>query len=64
MPFEVAILDTDTPPIYQQIAPKAFQLQHVGLSSSAIARRIGVTDKTMTKAVDWFRGIEHRFHDK
>jgi len=57
----VAILDTAAPPIYQQIASKAFQLQQLGMSSSAIARRLGVTDKTVAKGIAWLIGIQcHR----
>ena len=62
IPFEAAILDTSTPPAYQQIAPKALQLQQLGMSSLAIANRLGVTDKTVTKAVAWHRRI-HRYPD-
>jgi len=58
--FEAEILDTGAAPIYQQIAPKAFQLKQLGMSVSAIARSLGVTDKTVAKAVAWFRRIEHR----
>lgn len=50
VPIETAILDTGSPPIYQQISPKAFQLQQLGLSNSVIARRLGV-DETVSKAV-------------
>jgi len=42
IPIEEAILDAGTPPIYRQIAPKAFQLQQVGMSSLGSAKRIGV----------------------
>jgi predicted transcriptional regulator len=49
----VAILDTEAPPVHQQIAAKAFQLQQLGMSDSAIARRLGVTDKTVAKAIAW-----------
>ena len=60
IPFEVAILDTRAAPIYQQIAPKAVQLQQLGLSNSAIAKRLGVTDKTVAKCVVWLRRVQHR----
>jgi len=55
IPFEVAILDTDAPPTYQKIAPRAFQLHQLGMSSLAIARRLAVTDKTVTKAIQWLQ---------
>jgi hypothetical protein len=57
IPIEAAILDTTAAPVYQQIAPKAFQLQQLGMSNLAIARRIGITDKTVAKAVAWLRRI-------
>jgi len=41
----------DAPPVYQQIAPRAFQLQQLGMNNAAIARRFGVTDKTVAKAL-------------
>ena len=53
IPIEAAILDTDAPPIYQQIAPKAVQLQQLGMNNSAIARRLGVNDKTVARAMAW-----------
>jgi hypothetical protein len=59
IPIEAVILDTGGPPIYQQVASKAFQLQQLGMSSLAIARRLGVTDKTVAKAVAWFRRAAH-----
>ena len=62
IPFETEIVDSDAAPIYHQIAPKAFQFKQWGLSNSLIAKRLGVTDKTVVKAVDWFQRIEHRFN--
>ena len=62
VPFETELLDTSAAPLYQQIAPKAFQLQQLGLSNSSIAKRLGVTDKTAAKAVGWLRRVEHRFN--
>ena len=62
IPFEAEILDTGAAPIYQQIAPKAFQLKQLSLCNSLISRRLGVTDKTVAKAIAWLRRIEHRFN--
>jgi hypothetical protein len=56
----VEILDAGAAPIYQQIAPKAFQLKQLSLSNCSIARRLGITDKTVAKAVDWIRRGGHR----
>jgi hypothetical protein len=60
IPIEVAILDTSTPPIYENIAPKALQLQQLGMNKSAIARRLGVTDRTVAKAIAWLGRVGHR----
>jgi len=57
IPFEVAILDTAAAPVYQQIAPKALQLQRLGMSRLAIAERLGVTDKTVGKAIVWLQRV-------
>jgi hypothetical protein len=58
IPIEAAILDTAPAPVYQQIAPKAVQLQQLGMSNSAIARRLGVTDRTVAKAIAWLGRVE------
>ncbi len=55
MPLKVALLDTERRPLYQQVAQKALHLRELGLSLSAIARRLGVTDKTVAKAISWLR---------
>ena len=55
MPFEVPLLGTSLPPIYQRIAPRATHLRELGLTDAAIARRLGVTDKTVAKGSRWFR---------
>jgi len=52
----VALVETAAPPAYQTIAPKALQLRELGLSDRVIAARLGVTDKTVAKAVRWLRG--------
>jgi orotate phosphoribosyltransferase-like protein len=59
----VAILDTAPPPVYQQIAPKALQLQQLGLSNSAIAKRLEVSDKTASKAISWLLGVSLHHRD-
>jgi hypothetical protein len=58
IPIEVAILDTDAPPIYQQVAPKASQLKQLGMRNSVIAKRFGVTDRTVAKAIAWLGCVE------
>jgi len=60
IPIEAAILDTAPAPVYQQIAPKALQLQQLGMSNSAIARRLGVTDRRAAGAIAWLRRVGQR----
>ena len=57
MPLELALLDTSKSPIYQQIAGKALHLNELGLSHSAIARRLEVNDKTVAKAIRWIHQV-------
>ncbi len=55
VPFEVSLLQAARLSVYQNIARKAMHLNDLGLSNSAIARRLGVTDKTIAKAIMWIR---------
>ena len=55
MPVEVALLDTEERPLYQRIASKARQLHELGLSYSAIARKLDVDGKTVARASRWLR---------
>jgi len=57
MPIEVQILQIKPPPVYQRIAPKAQQLQELGLSQSEIGRRLGVDRWTVGKALIWMKEI-------
>jgi DNA invertase Pin-like site-specific DNA recombinase len=41
------------PPVYQQIAANAKQLRELGMSYRAVARALGVNDKTVAKAIVW-----------
>jgi len=63
IPFEVAVLDAGTSPAYQKIASKSFQLQQLGLSNSAIAKRLEVSDKTASKAISWLLGVSLHHRD-
>ena len=49
------LLETKRRPLYQRVARNALQLRELGLSYSAIARRLGVDAKTVTKAVRWLQ---------
>lgn len=46
-------MEVERVPLYQVIAPKAVHLWDLGLNPSCIARHLGVTDKTATKAIRW-----------
>ncbi len=53
LPLEAALLETAEAPAYQRIAQEAKHLQQLGLSLSRIAKHLGVTDKTVAKAIRW-----------
>jgi transposase-like protein len=50
--FEATLIEIAPRPTYQRIALKARHLSDLGLSHSAIARRLGVSDKTTAKAIE------------
>ena len=45
------LLEVRHPFAYQQVAEKANRLRQLGMSAAAIARVVGVTDKTVAKAL-------------
>jgi hypothetical protein len=49
----VALVETLEPPVYLRVARKALHLRELGMSDRAIAGRLGVTDKTIAKAIAW-----------
>jgi hypothetical protein len=55
--FEAHLLEIKPPPTYQRIASRAYQLDRLGLSHRRIAEKLGVTGKTVTKAVSWHRSM-------
>ena len=56
VPRETALRRVGEPPIYQRIAPRAAWLRDLGYPDTLIAQCIGVTDKTVAKALRWFAG--------
>ena len=44
-------------PVYQRSAAKAVSLRYRGYSAHAIAVELRVTDKTVAKAIRWFKGL-------
>jgi hypothetical protein len=54
LPVEAALIETAPPPAYQQIAARAKQLSRLGWSNVQIASALGVTDKTVAKALAWW----------
>ena len=55
IPVEVTLLGAVEPPLYQQIALNALGLHQLGLNASRIAKRLGVTDRTVAKALRWLQ---------
>jgi hypothetical protein len=51
----VPLIHPKPPPLYQTIGSKAVHLWELGLTNAAIARRLGVTGKTVAKAIAWTR---------
>lgn len=58
LPLVVDLLETAPAPTYQRIALQARHLRRLGLPWTAIASALGVTDKTIKKAVTWAPGGE------
>ena len=57
LPFETDLRETKPPAAYQRIASRAYQLDRLGLSHRRIAEKLGVTGKTVTKAVWWHESM-------
>ena len=51
----ISLLETPPSFAYRRIAPQAARLRLLGMSDLAIGRALGVTDKTVTKAIGWFQ---------
>lgn len=49
----MTLVESVPTPSYQQIAEKADRLRELGMSNRAIAVALGVTDKTVAKALRW-----------
>jgi hypothetical protein len=53
MAFETAIVDPRAFPRYQRIAAEARELRALGLSYRRIGEKLGTTDGTVKKAIEW-----------
>ena len=53
VPFEAVLLEAADPPLYQRIAVEATRLHRLGLSDVRITQSLGVSDKTVAKALVW-----------
>ena len=53
----MALLETEARPLYQRVAGKILHLRELGLSLSAIARKLDVDDKTVAKAIQWLEAV-------
>jgi hypothetical protein len=58
--FDVALLDTSTTPTYIAISRDVNHLSRLGMSDAAIARHLEVSDKTVRKAITWYRRVPKR----
>jgi len=58
IPFESVLLEAIDQPVYQKIASKVEQLQRLGLGSSRIAKSLGVSNKTVARAIKWQERID------
>ncbi|MFC2171560.1 hypothetical protein ACFLU6_02985 [Acidobacteriota bacterium] len=57
IPFTVAILETEEPPLYQQIAQQAALLCRLGISVNRIAWKLKVNRQTISKALLWSKSM-------
>lgn len=57
VPFEVSLLNTEEPPLYQRIASEAKHLQGLGLNNSRIAEHLGVDHMTVAKGIRWLEKL-------
>jgi hypothetical protein len=55
MPFQAVLFERSPPPAYQRIALEATRLRALGLVLSTIGVELGVSDKTVAKALGWIR---------
>jgi len=55
MALEFPILQVRRLFAYQRVAHRASQMRRLGMSVSSISRVLGVTDKTIAKALRWAR---------
>jgi hypothetical protein len=52
--LEFPLVQTRRPFAYQAIAEKAWQFSRLGLTAVATGKSLGVSDKTVVKAIEWF----------
>jgi hypothetical protein len=52
IPVSALIVDAGSTPVYLEIGEKAAHLRELGMNDRAIARALGVSDKTARKAID------------
>ena len=53
LPFQFTLLDTASPPLYQEISANSVHLHQLGLSIRTIAAKLKVDEKTVSKAIRW-----------
>jgi hypothetical protein len=57
MALDMVLVDPSPLPVYQAIAEKARRLDALGLSHERIGAKLGVSGKTVTKAIRWHRSL-------
>jgi len=55
MPFEAALANLSTPPVYQRIAEQSLHLRQLGMNSNRIAIILGVERKSVVRAIHWIQ---------
>src|SRR6516162_8263921 len=53
--LEIPLLQTRRPFAYQALAEKAWNFNRLGLSAVATAKSLGMSDKAVLKAIEWFK---------
>jgi hypothetical protein len=53
VPFRAILFDGYVPP-YQRIAAEAMRLRALGLSLAKIGREVGLSKKSVLKALNWY----------
>jgi hypothetical protein len=53
LPIHFNLVNATRPPLYLQILEKVMKLRRLGMNANAMARGLGVSDKTVTKVLNY-----------